>query len=101
MVDLIVIALISGALGAIAWAADKRHTGYGAFLPAAAAVVAALLTWIITVAVGLGYMSGWTWVPWIASLLVGGAAAFALATGLGRSREALDVAERTAILRIR
>lgn len=101
MVDLIVIALISGAIGAIAWASDKRHASYGAFLPAAFAIVGALLTWIITVAIGLGYTSGWTWVPWIGSLVVGGAAAFGLTAMLGRSRTALDVAERTAILRIR
>ncbi|WP_026555574.1 hypothetical protein [Arthrobacter sp. 35W] len=101
MVDLIVIALIAGALGAIAWATDKRHLSYGALLPAAVGVVAALITWIITVAVGLGYTPGLAWVPWIASLLVGGAAAFTLSAVLGRSRTALDIAERNAILRIR
>ncbi|GAA1049635.1 hypothetical protein [Arthrobacter russicus] len=99
MVDLVVIALISTGLGIIAWAVDRNHDKYGAILPPAAAVVAAMLTWIITISATLGYLPGWTWVPWIASLLIGAAAAVAVTWLLGRSRKQQDTAQLTAILK--
>ncbi|ABY22950.1 hypothetical protein RSal33209_1212 [Renibacterium salmoninarum ATCC 33209] len=98
MVDLVVIALISVGLGMIVWAADKRHEKYGAVLAPAAAVIGAMLTWILTVAVGLGYISGWIWVPWIASLLVGVIVSVIATQVVGRSRSNIDTAQMTAIL---
>ncbi len=100
MVDLVVIALLSATAGAIVWGVDrKRHHTYGELLPGGIAVVAALLTWIITVAAGLSYQPGLTWVPWIASLV----AAVVLSTGatllLGRRRMAHDTTHMTSILR--
>lgn len=99
MVDLVVITLLAAGIGAVVWAADKRHHKYGALLPAGVAVVASLLTWIITVSAGLSYQPGWTWVPWIASLVVGAIASAAVALTLGRSRAAYDTAHLTAVLR--
>ncbi|NYE95041.1 quaternary ammonium compound-resistance protein SugE [Psychromicrobium silvestre] len=99
MIDLVVIALIAAGLGAIVWAADKKHHKYGVLLPSAVAVVAAMLTWIITVAAGLSYNPGWTWVPWVASLVVGVVFATVVSIVLGRSRSTFDTARLTAILK--
>lgn len=100
MVALIVIALCSGALGAIAWAVDKHRTTFGAVLPAGMAVAASLLVWIITMAVGLGNDSATAWIPWILSIVVGGAAAWATAGFVGRTRHAHQVQQATAILQM-
>lgn len=99
MVDLVVIALLAIGFGFIVWANDKRHNKYGLFLPACVSVTAAVLTWIITIAAGLGYAPGLTWIPWVASLIVGPAAAVAAVLPLGRSRAHLDNAKLTAALR--
>jgi 4-amino-4-deoxy-L-arabinose transferase-like glycosyltransferase len=101
MVDLIVIALLAFAIGAVVWAADKRHHQYGALLAPAVAVVAALLTWVVTVAAGLRYQPGWTWVPWIAALIAAAVASAAICPLLGRRRAAQEIAELTRILRLR
>jgi quaternary ammonium compound-resistance protein SugE len=99
MVDLVVIALICAGIGAIVWGADRKHRNYGILLPAGVAIAAALLTWIITVSAGLGYQPGWTWVPWIASLIVGAAVSVLVVAVLGASRARFDSAHLTAILR--
>lgn len=99
MIDLVVIALISAGLGIIAWAVDRNHNKYGALLPPAIAVIGAMLTWIITVSATLGYLPGWTWVPWIASIVVGAAASVVVALVLGRSRKNQDTAQLTTILK--
>ncbi|MDO5751724.1 MULTISPECIES: hypothetical protein [unclassified Arthrobacter] len=98
MVALVIIALCSGALGAIAWAVDKYRSTFGAVLPAGAAVVASLLVWIITMAVGLGNDSSTAWIPWIFSIVVGGAAAWATAGFVGRARHTQLVQQANAIL---
>lgn len=100
MVALVIVALTAGAFGAIAWAVDKHRATFGAVLPAGAAVVAALLVWIITMAVGLGNSSGTAWIPWIVSMVVGGAVAWATAGFVGRTRHARQVERTTAILQM-
>ena len=98
MVALVIIALTAGAFGAIAWAVDKyRHT-FGALLPAGVAVSAALLVWIITMAVGLDNDAGTAWIPWILSMAVGGIAAWATAGFVGRTRHARQLERRNQIL---
>ena len=99
MVDLVVIALLAIGIGAVVWGSDKRRERYGALLPAGVAVVAALLAWIITVAAGLSYQPGWTWVPWVAALVAAAVASIVASQALGRSRAAFDTAHLTAILR--
>lgn len=99
MVDLVVIALISAGFGIIVWAVDRNHDRYGALLPPAVAVIAAMLTWIITISATLGYQPGWTWVPWIASLIVGAAVAAVVAFALGRNRKNHDTNQLTSILK--
>ncbi|WP_394939114.1 hypothetical protein [Psychromicrobium sp. YIM B11713] len=99
MVDLVVIALIAAGLGAIVWAADKKHHKYGALLPSAIAVIAAALTWIITVSAGLSYNPGWTWVPWIASLVAAVLFSTLASLLLSRNRSNYDTAQLTAILK--
>lgn len=99
MVDLVVIALIAAGLGAIVWAVDKKHHKYGVLLPSAVAVVAAMLTWIITVSAGLSYNPGWTWVPWIASLVAAVLFSTVASLLLSRNRSTFDTARLTAILK--
>ncbi len=100
MVALVIIALIAGALGAMAWAVDKHRQTFGAVLPAGAAVSASLLVWIITMAVGLDNDAATAWIPWILSIVVGGAAAWATAGFVGRTRHHQHVARTNAILQI-
>lgn len=100
MVAVVIIALTSAALGAIAWAVDHHRSTYGAALPAGAAVTASLLTWIVTMALGLGLDGSTAWIPWILSMIVGGAAAWATAGFVGRARHAAHVASTTAILQM-
>ncbi|MBP2413598.1 hypothetical protein JOF48_002397 [Arthrobacter stackebrandtii] len=100
MVALVIIALTAGALGAIAWAVDKYRYTFGAVLPAGAAVVAALLVWIITMAAGLDGSSATAWIPWILSMAVGGAAAWATAGFVGRTRHNRQIDRTTQILQI-
>lgn len=98
MVALIVIALFAAALGAIAWAVDKHRPTFGALLPAGAAVCASLIVWIITMAVGLDNDPATAWIPWILSIVVGGAAAWATAGLVGRSRAHQQLVRNNAIL---
>ncbi|MFQ4149154.1 hypothetical protein AAGW05_10710 [Arthrobacter sp. LAPM80] len=98
MVALVIIALSAGALGAIAWAVDKYRDTFGAVLPAGAAVASSLLVWIITMAVGLNHDPATAWIPWILSIVVGGAAAWATAGFVGRTRHHQLVERTNAIL---
>lgn len=100
MVDIVVIALIAAAFGAIVWGVDKHHDRYGLLLPSGVSVLAALLTWIVTVAFGLGYAPGLSWIPWIGSLVVGAAASIGVVLVLGRRRRRHDVAKLTAALKL-
>ncbi len=100
MVALVIIALAAGAFGAIAWAVDKHRHTFGSLLPAGAAVLAALLVWIITMAVGLGNSPSTAWIPWIVSMVVGGVVAWATAGFVGRTRHAHQVERTTAILQM-
>jgi len=101
MVAVVIITLIAGAAGAIVWATDKRHLSYGALLPAGAAVVTALITWMITVAAGLDSNSSTAWIPWILSILVGTVFAVLAAQLFGRNRHHADLIKATDILRMR
>ncbi|MGA7206179.1 MAG: hypothetical protein WBX27_16275 [Specibacter sp.] len=101
MVAVVIVALIAGALGAIAWAVDKYRTTFGALLPAGAAVTAALVVWMITMAAGLGSAPATAWIPWILSIVVGGAAAWATAGFVGRTRHTRQVEKTNAILHMR
>ncbi|MHA7305844.1 hypothetical protein ACX80E_11460 [Arthrobacter sp. TMN-49] len=100
MVAVVIIALTTGALGAIAWAVDRHRNTFGAALPAGAAIASSLLVWIITMALGLGNDGATAWIPWILSIVVGGAAAWATAGLVGRSRHAARRAKTTAILQM-
>lgn len=100
MVALVIIALTTGALGALAWAVDKHRATFGVLLPAGAAVATSLLTWIITMAVGLGNDSAMAWIPWILSIVVGGAAAWATAGFVGRTRHTQQVERTNQILQM-
>ncbi len=98
MVALVIIALASAALGALAWAVNKNRHALGAVLPAGAAVTASLLVWIITMALGLDERSATAWIPWVVSIVAGGAAAWATALVVGRSRAAHHLKRTTEIL---
>ncbi|WP_269937314.1 hypothetical protein [Arthrobacter sp. HY1533] len=100
MVALVIIALTAGAFGALAWAADKHRSTFGAVLPAGAAVAASLVVWMITMAVGLGNDGATAWIPWILSIVVGGAAAWATAGFVGRARHAQQVERTNQILQM-
>ncbi|MDQ0277206.1 hypothetical protein QO003_001509 [Arthrobacter silviterrae] len=98
MVALVIIALTAGAFGAIAWGVDKHRTTFGALLPAGAAVVAAELVWMATMALRLDTSPATAWIPWILSMVVGGAVAWAVAGYVGRTRHAKAVARTNEIL---
>lgn len=97
--SIVVIALISIAIGLIVWAADKRHTRYGAVLPIGVAVSAAMVVWIVTAATNLTQTSGWQWVPWIASLVIATAVSVIVSTTVGRTREHQDTQALSQILK--
>ncbi|WP_258802729.1 hypothetical protein [Pseudarthrobacter sp. NS4] len=99
MLSLTIVVLATAAAGFIVWANDKRHTKYGAGLPAGVAVAVGALTWIILMAAGFGYLPGLTWLPWVLPIVVGAAAAVAVVLYLGRSRARQDARRLTAILR--
>lgn len=101
MVAVVIIALTAGAFGAIAWAVDKHRVLFGALLPAGTAVFAALLVWIITMAVGLGDSAATAWVPWILSMAVGGVTAWATAGFVGRNRYKHQLTRTNQILQMR
>ena len=101
MVAVVIITLVVGAAGAIVWASDKRHPTYGALLPSGAAVVTALITWMVTVAAGLDDNATTAWIPWILSIVVGTIFAVATAQLLGRNRHHEDLAKVTSILQMR
>ena len=100
MLSLIVVAMVTVAVGFVVWANDKRHAKYGMSLPAGVALGAGMLSWIIFMAAGLGYQPGLTWIPWILPLVLGTAAAVAVVRYLGRRRTRHDTARLTAILRL-
>lgn len=94
MVALVIVALTAGGFGAIAWGVDKYRATFGALLPAGAAVAASLVVWMVTMAVGLNNSPATAWIPWILSMAVGGAVAWAVAGFVGRTRHARQI-ERT------
>ncbi|WP_287931299.1 hypothetical protein [Arthrobacter sp.] len=100
MVALVIIALVAGGFGAIAWGVDRHRATFGALLPAGAAVVAAEVVWMVTMAVGLGNSPATAWIPWIISMAVGGAVAWAVAGFVGRTRHARQVERTNRILAI-
>jgi len=100
MVSMVIVALVAAALGGIAWAVDKYRTTFGALLPGGAAVVTALVTWMITMALGLDNDPATAWIPWILSMVLGGAAAWAVAGFVGRTRHAHFVQRSTEILQM-
>jgi uncharacterized membrane protein len=100
LLSLIVVAMVTAAVGFVVWANDKRHAKYGISVPAGVAVAVGMLSWIIFMAAGLGYQPGLTWIPWILPLLLGAAAAVAVVLYLGRRRTRHDTARLTAILRL-
>ncbi|QDY90564.1 cytochrome c-type biogenesis protein CcmH [Arthrobacter sp. UKPF54-2] len=100
MLSLIVVAMVAVAAGFVVWANDKRHAKYGISVPAGIALGVGMLSWIIFMAAGFGYLPGLTWIPWILPLLLGTAAAIAAVVYLGRSRTRQDTARMSAILRL-
>ncbi|NVM95306.1 hypothetical protein [Arthrobacter wenxiniae] len=101
MVALVIIALVAGGFGAIAWGVDRYRATFGALLPAGAAVVAAEILWMVTMAAGLGGSSATAWIPWILPMAVGGAVAWSVAGFVGRSRHHHLVERTNQILAIR
>jgi len=99
MLSLIVVAMVAVAAGFVVWANDKRHAKYGIAVPAGVALGVGMLSWIVFMAAGFGYQPGLTWIPWVAPLLLGTAAAVGAVLYLGRSRTRQDTARMTAILR--
>ncbi|MCW1249031.1 hypothetical protein ODZ83_02280 [Acaricomes phytoseiuli] len=99
IVEIVVIALISIGIGMVVWAADREHIRYGATLPAGIAVVTAMLTWVVAQAMGLDYRPGWTWVPWIAPLVLALAASMTFSLLLSRKRSEADAAQLTTVLK--
>ncbi|MDQ0820139.1 Na+/proline symporter [Arthrobacter sp. V4I6] len=97
---MIVVAMVTVAAGFVVWANDKRHAKYGISVPAGVAVAVGMLSWIIFTAAGLGYQPGLTWIPWVLPMVIGTAAAVAVALYLGRRRTQHDTARLTAILRL-
>ncbi|GGH93606.1 hypothetical protein GCM10007170_14880 [Arthrobacter liuii] len=99
MLSLTIVVLATVAAGFVVWANDKRHSKYGAALPAGIAVGVAALAWIILMAAGFGYLPGLTWLPWILPVVLGTAAAIAAVVYLGRTRARHDTERLTAVLR--
>ncbi|WP_411373789.1 hypothetical protein ACLH0K_11805 [Arthrobacter sp. MPF02] len=99
MLSLTIVVLAAAAAGFIVWANDKRHTKYGAGLPAGVAVGIAALVWIILMVAGFGYRPGLTWLPWVLPIVLGSAAAVAAVLYLGHARARHDTERLTAILR--
>ncbi|MFJ3956352.1 hypothetical protein [Arthrobacter sp. NPDC090010] len=99
MLSLIIPLLGVVALGALAWAVNPRRSALGAALPAGAGVLIAAISWIVFIAFGLGYLPGWTWLPWIGPLVLGTATAFLVSLVFGARRAATDTAALTDILR--
>jgi flagellar basal body-associated protein FliL len=100
MLSLIVVAMVTVAVGFVVWANDKRHTKYGISVPAGIATTVGMLSWIICMAAGLGYQPGLTWIPWILPMVLGAAAAVAAVVYLGKARTRQDTERLTAILRL-
>ena len=99
MLSLTIVVLAAIAAGFIVWANDKRHAKYGAGLPAGVAVGVAAVSWIILMVAGFGYRPGLTWLPWVLPMVLGAAAAAAVAVYLGRVRARQDTERLTAVLR--
>jgi len=100
MLSLTMVVLVTAAAGFLVWANDRRHAKYGIFLPAALAIVVGVLSWSILIAAGLGYQPGLTWIPWVAPMLLGAAAAVAGVAILGRKRAHHDTERLTAALKL-
>ncbi len=100
MLSLTIVVLATCAAGFIVWANDKRHTKYGAGLPAGVAVGVGALSWVILMAAGFGYLPGLTWLPWVLPIVLGTAGAIAAALYLGRTRARRDTERLTAVLRM-
>lgn len=100
MLSLTIVVLVTVAAGFIVWANDKRHAKYGMGLPAGVAAAVGALSWIIFIAAGFGYQPGLTWIPWIAPMVAGAAAAVAFAAFLGRSRTRQDTQRLTEALKM-
>ncbi|MEO5314148.1 hypothetical protein PV772_08510 [Pseudarthrobacter sp. CC12] len=99
MLSLTIVVLATVAAGFVVWANDKRHSKYGAALPAGVAVGVAALAWIILMTAGFGYLPGTTWLPWVLPMVLGVAAAIATVVYLGRTRARRDTERLTVILR--
>jgi len=100
MLSLIIPVLIVAAVGALAWAVNRQRPTLGAALPAGVGVLATALSWIVFIAIGLGYLPGWTWVPWIGPLVLGIAASFAASWILSSRRSTADAEALTEILKV-
>lgn len=100
MLSLVVVTLATVAAGLLVWANDKRHTRYGIALPACVAAAVGALSWTALILAGLGYRPGLSWIPWILPIVLGAAAAVAVAVYLGRKRYHSDMAKLNAALRL-
>lgn len=99
MVELVLLILGAAAAGAVVWATDKKRRAYGALVPAAAGIVAAVLLWLVLMAFGLGSEPGVYFLSWLLPLAVSLPAAWLTAWFLGRRRSAADLSRLEAALR--
>jgi ABC-type phosphate transport system permease subunit len=97
--SLVIDVIVTAGIGFALWAADRRHGKYGIMLPVALGVVVGCLAWIIAVAVGTGYLTGLTWVPWIVPMVLGVAVSVGVTKVVERRREKRDLADLTQVLR--
>jgi Zn-dependent protease with chaperone function len=99
VVELVLLVLGAGAVGAVAWGADKNRQAYGALVPAAAGIVAAVLLWLILMALGLGSEPGIYFLSWLLPLAASIPAAGLTAWFVGRRRTAADLLRLESALR--
>ncbi|MBT8162442.1 MULTISPECIES: hypothetical protein [Arthrobacter] len=100
MLSLVIVVLATVATGFIVWGNDKRRGTYGIALPAGASVAVAMLSWMVFIQLGFGYLPGVTWIPWVLPIALGTVAAILLAFFLGRTRAKHDLKKLTAALKL-
>ncbi|MEZ2388950.1 hypothetical protein AB6813_05265 [bacterium RCC_150] len=100
MLSLVIVALATIASGFIVWGNDKHRGTYGIALPAGVSLTVAMLSWMVFIQLGFGYLPGVTWIPWVLPIILGTVVAAATAIFLGRRRNRHNIAKLTAALRL-
>ncbi|MFH5878161.1 hypothetical protein [Arthrobacter sp. NA-172] len=100
MLSIVIVVLATVASGFIVWGNDKHRGTYGIALPAGVSVAVSMLSWMVFIQLGFGYLPGLTWIPWVLPIIAGTVAAALVVNFLGRSRTRHDTAKLTAALRL-